>query len=493
MIMKAAEFPYHIVLLPLFFVFHTANTHWLFIGIAGQLYLAALYASTAVVLFLLLFLWFKSKNKAGVIILILLLINFYFSEIHKMLRANHPALFIYRYVFVVPLLVLTVIFLTFSVYRSRSSFMQLTRYLNILFLFLFIAELATIAIRSYRLKGTTVAAINDTSLSICDTCRKPDIYFLLFDEYSSSLSLREDYHYDNDFLDTFLVQSGFKILTRSKSNYNITNFSVASITNMSYLRIPKPDAVTSIDYFQAAALIHGNRLCNYLDSIGYKIENYSLFDIGSSPPTVHYLFTSTPAEIIKSKTFIATLIHETGWNLYSRKDLLTAQQKNYSATFQNNLATVQNIKRASQEKINKPKFVYGHLLLPHPPFLVNKTVPYSIDQLVQKHEFPVTDYVNYVYYTNTIIRDLVTTIQQNTNNEAVIVIMGDHGFRAPNGTGFPENYFENQNAVYFPQRNYEMLYDSIGGVNQFRVILNTLFQQKLPLLAEKQYYLKDRK
>ena len=498
--MKVADFPYHIFLLPLFFVLHTATTHWLPIGIPDQLYLSAWYELTAIILFFFFLFWLKSKNKGGVIVFMLMLINFYFSEIHKTLRASHPTLFFYRYLFIIPFLVLVISFLTIKVYKSKSSFRQLTRYLNILFLLLITAEFATIAIRSYRQKGSAGASINTTSLSICDTCHKPDIYFLVFDEYSSSSSLREDYHYNNDFLDTFLVQTGFKILGRSKANYNLTYFSIASITNMSYLRIPKPDATTSTDYFNAATLTRSNQLCKFLGSMGYKIENYSLFDIGNSKATAHYYNTSTPEEIIKSKTFIATLIREVGWNLYSRKALLSAQQKIYTAAFEDIMATVQNVKKASLEKSRRPKFVYGHLLLPHPPFFVNKTVPNGTEQIGEKNKSPVTNYVNYVYFTNTIIRDLVTTLQQNTNKEAVIVIMGDHGFRPTEhgfrpsvAANFPDSYFKNQNAVYLPQHNYELFYDSISGVNQFRVILNTLFHQKIPLLVDKQYYLKDRK
>jgi hypothetical protein len=40
---------------------------------------------------------------------------------------------------------------------------------------------------------------------------KPDIYFLLFDAYTSSLALKEQYHYDNGDFDRFLLQKGFHI------------------------------------------------------------------------------------------------------------------------------------------------------------------------------------------------------------------------------------------------------------------------------------------
>jgi hypothetical protein len=36
------------------------------------------------------------------------------------------------------------------------------------------------------------------------------------------------------------------------------------------------------------------------------------------------------------------------------------------------------------------------------------------------------------------------------------------------------------------------LYDSISGVNQFRVVFNKLFHQHLPLLKDSSTYLKDK-
>src|SRR5260221_7686024 len=118
---------------------------------------------------------------------------------------------------------------------------------------------------------------------------------------------------------------------------------------------------------------------------------------------------------------------------------------------------------------------------------MNKMTPYTTERLAETHSDSVSAYLNYVYYTNTIIKDLINTIQKNTKGESVIIMMGDHGFRPPVQTTFPEKYFKNQNAVFFPDRNYHLLYDSINGVNQFRAILNTLFRQKIQLLENKQY------
>lgn len=54
-------------------------------------------------------------------------------------------------------------------------------------------------------------------------------------------------------------------------------------------------------------------------------------------------------------------------------------------------------------------------------------------------------------------------------------------FLAANDATMP---FYNLNAVYLPQKSYSGWYNGINNVNQFRVLLNTLFHQQMPLLAD---------
>jgi hypothetical protein len=48
----------------------------------------------------------------------------------------------------------------------------------------------------------------------------------------------------------------------------------------------------------------------------------------------------------------------------------------------------------------------------------------------------------------------------------------------------PKYHFMNLNSVYIPDGNYTGFYDGMLNVNQFRVILNSQFGQKLPLLKD---------
>jgi hypothetical protein len=74
-------------------------------------------------------------------------------------------------------------------------------------------------------------------------------------------------------------------------------------------------------------------------------------------------------------------------------------------------------------------------------------------------------------------------LKQQTAGKAVILLMSDHGYRG----AARKNYklvWNSFNAVYIPGGKYEGWYDGMTNVNQFRVLFNTLFDQRLPMLKD---------
>jgi len=92
-------------------------------------------------------------------------------------------------------------------------------------------------------------------------------------------------------------------------------------------------------------------------------------------------------------------------------------------------------------------------------------------------------------YSNRKLLELIDHIRKNSPRPPVIILMSDHGFRQlPEGSD-QKYYFMNLNAVYLPNGNYAGFYDGMSNVNQFRVILNSQFNQKLPLLKDSTSFL----
>ena len=70
----------------------------------------------------------------------------------------------------------------------------------------------------------------------------------------------------------------------------------------------------------------------------------------------------------------------------------------------------------------------------------------------------------------------------------VIIFQGDHGYRFYDNNK-KEDEFPNFCAVYFSNKDYRQLPDTISNVNLFKVVVNTWFNQNSPFESNKHYFL----
>ncbi len=126
-------------------------------------------------------------------------------------------------------------------------------------------------------------------------------------------------------------------------------------------------------------------------------------------------------------------------------------------------------------------------MMPHSPFSYDSTgAEMNINAFDKTLDSNLLNkaYLQHLVYTNKVVGSLVDDLLKKTNNQAVIILMSDHGYRSLvlNGkTIVPDNNF---NAVYIPGSDYRYYYDMISNVNQFRALFNSLFDVKVPLLAD---------
>ena len=71
-------------------------------------------------------------------------------------------------------------------------------------------------------------------IQISDIENKPDIYFIVLDEYAGFLQLENDFGYDNNEFRIELEKRKFSVVENSFSNYPNTSLSLPSIMNMMY-------------------------------------------------------------------------------------------------------------------------------------------------------------------------------------------------------------------------------------------------------------------
>jgi hypothetical protein len=487
--MKKLQRPLFLLLLPVFFVFHGFVENYTFIRVGDCLLLLGIYTAATLVIYFLVLLSLRSPMKAALFAGFIMAFFFFFGALHDFLRRSN--FFLHKYSILLPVFAATAALLMIYL-KKKAVPSRLPLFLNLLLLLYIVIDGSSLAWKALQKGPAPVADYSFTSAPIvrCDSCPRPDIYFILFDDYSGNKTLKEIYHYDNSGLDSFLVREGFSVQKNSQSNYPYTMASMASILNFSYLSNLKD--MISPDYKGMLDAISHSRVINFLYSQGYAVINYSPFDLTGQPSVRDIPLLPAKIRLITNRTlmnYMARDLH-TWVDLHLKDSSLLADQR-ISAFDRENTEVLEQTRSESAKHADHPRFVYAHLLLPHFPFFYDSLLRRRSRDDVAAHfnEDQPRYYLDYIPYTNACARDLISTIKKNTGGKAVIIFMSDHGFRySPKGEFMPYT-FNNQNAIYFPDREYSGLYDSISGVNQFRVVFNKLFRQNLPLLKDSTLFL----
>ena len=478
--------PLFLFLLPAFFVFHGFTENYHAIPFKDALWLLFGYLVAALILFFVSWLFLRQAIKSSVFSFCIMGFDFSFGNIKDSLKALFADALITRYIFLVPFFLLVFVFIAWWLKKEKRSMYRLGFYLNTLLVILILAD----AFSLLQKKEQRRYAVNSSSeLSFkCDSCVKPDIYFLVFDEYSSSTALKEKWGYNNNDLDTFLLQKGFKLIPYSKSNYNFTEFSMASILNMDYLKIADPSACTIKDYNNCFESIRENQVCHILRSMDYDIVNCSIFDLQKKSSLVNEGFLPLKTKLITAQTFTGRVKRDLLFHILSGKTKIRSLSKYFFyATYRNNQKLIKATIQTAVDSSTKPRFVYSHIEMPHHPFYFNK-----YGQEKSTTELPnenITSYLDYLPSTNQVVKQMVRSILDHSKKPVVIVLMGDHGFREQQERDFQ---FKNLNAVYISSGHYSGFSDSITSVNEYRILFNNLFHASFPLKKDSTVFLLDK-
>jgi hypothetical protein len=475
-------------LLPLFFVFHGFTENYYAIPTGEALELLGAYTLVSLLLFFTAWLFYRNVFKAALFSFFLLSFNFFFGALQDFLKSFFDDVFFTRYSFQIPFLLTLLIAATVYLGKTKKTFDRFALYLSVLFGLLIVIDATTLSqkiIHHSKSKG----AISKYNIT-CNNCPKPDIYFLVFDEYSSTTALKQTWNYDNSSLDSFLARKGFKLIPHSRSNYNFTEFSIASMLNMEYLEIPNPLACTIKDYNRCFELIKSNQVCAILKSMGYEIVNYSIFDLQKNPSPIKEDFLPLKTKLITSQTFIGRVEKDLLYHLLTGPFEIKWMSKNLVfSTFRNNQKIINTILSDTANQSKNPRFVYTHIQMPHPPFFFDKNGKIKSPQEIIRQNQTVPGYLDYLPQTNKVVKQIVNNILTHAKRPLTIILTSDHGFREHQEISFQ---FSNMNAVYNSSGNYAGFKDSLTNINEFAILFNNLFQASLPLKKDSTVRLLDK-
>lgn len=331
-----------------------------------------------------------------------------------------------------------------------------------------------------------------------DCSSTPDIYYIILDGYGRADSLADLYGLDNQpFLET-LSRKGFYVATESYTNYTQTIFSVPAALNFNFID-PPGKGVSGSNYF--TDMISHNEIMATLKRCGYQtVAIESGFYFTDHPEVDIFL-----ARSIGTNEFEDLLLADSPVDVLSSELNLEPPENSYAAHRQRVLYSFKELGKLPQ--MTGPKFVFAHIISPHPPFVFDKLGQpiepkpgYYIgdgDDYRGTLEEYLAGYPEQVQFVNQKIEQVIDAILANSAQPPVIIIQGDHGPGSRLDWGSPQRtcLWERTpilNAYYLPEGGDSLLYPSISPVNSFRVVLNKYFGTNLPLLPDDTYFTSHR-
>ncbi len=481
--------PLYVLLLPVFFVLHGFLENREIVPVKAAFTILWTYLAVALLLTGLIWLFNRQLNKAAFLAFCLLCIQFFFGAFHDFLRTVFPGSFLTKYTFLLPGLLTGVTILFILVKRKQKPFSRSVFFLNVLFLAFIITDLAVLMTKPVKPLAERATILNQP---VCDTCPKPDIYLIIADGYPGRETLDSCFRFDNSPFENELRKRGFYVVDSSRSNYNFTTYSIASMLNMDYLEGIDGRYSSKKDLAICYRTISGNKSFRYLKSLGYSIHNLSIFDLENDPSLTVPTFLPRKTESILSQTLSSRLEKEIGFHLATTLKLPGVIKMLRTHNLKNNQKLLKKTIELSARKSSTPRFVYSHLIMPHHPYYFDSTgraIP--ADSLTDDQAMDPASFISYLKYSNRELLKLVDTIRLNSPRPPVIFLMSDHGFREFREPVNHRFRFYTLNAICYPDSNYTGLYKGMSNINQFRLFFNSHFSQRLPLLKDSVSYLID--
>lgn len=397
------------------------------------------------------------------------------------------------------LLTYVIIFMTGAAFIifTRRSLKMLQQFLNVVALALVLMSAVTVVPRLFNgtSRAPATAPVSETASDNIIT-NKPDIYYIILDGYANSHTLRDFYGYDNSSFLSYLKDKGFYVVDKSTSNFAVTQISLASSLNMEYVNYLADQAAgKDKDFDPTTELIENGKVWQFLRDQGYKYITFrSIWGATSSNPYADVQlqggkFNELTMLIVNTTLLRASLLYPPVRSYilgdYRERILYTFAQLGAMPEF---------------NKVVGPKFVFAHILSPHPPFIFGpngESVPGAAFRLKpddvgwspEEKQY----YINQIVFLNKKVETTVDQILAKSKIPPIIVIQSDHGSWSTAGEGRANNHLyrermRNFNALYLPGGDAGQLYETMTPVNSFRVIFNKYFGADFPLLEDRNYF-----
>jgi hypothetical protein len=420
----------------------------------------------SLLLFSISYLFHRNAIKSGITSTLILLLIFNYGVTYDGIeyfyyRGKWPFSNIHRYLLSFTLI--SCVTIVWFVQKKISTGLKINLFLNLLVLMLVVFNLSKIIVLNMNSEVKTEIPV-EVSTTTGDAKPLPNIYYVILDGYANQRVLKKYYNYDNSAFIDFLKHEGFYVADSSFANYFSTMSSLSGTFNMDYLYSATGD--------QRRHALRNNRLFPELKRKGYKLYN---MESGYSVTSGFSHIDSTIA-IASPNEFERSVLKFTIFRLDELFGIIQHRR------LKSQIEKLDEIVKIP----GKQKFVFIHLVAPHPPFIFNSKGERVFK--VKNHDNswePRQNYVEQLRYMNDVIKKFVSGIIRN-DKQGVIILQSDHGpwIETVDKAARFESRSMILNAIRAPGGNQVPLYPGISSVNTFRFIIRNYFDASYALMPD---------
>lgn len=302
-----------------------------------------------------------------------------------------------------------------------------TQFLNLFSALLVILASATIVTRTHRAASEAAPIAHQTE----GTTRPPDVFYILLDGYGRADQLSRVFGYDNTDFVKNLEERGFFVPAHSQSNYCQTALSLSSILNLDTVQAlypgvsPKEEERETLSNLVNRPKIVRELRARGFDTVavgtGFPAFTFEGFDLViSRPPSVSYfetvLIEGTPVQI--------------------PENLMRSQFDQRREMLRSGFEALIDL----AEPTGKPRFVFAHILAPHPPFVF---LPDGSPVVGRKHfgffdgsdymalagtpESYKKGYIDQLQWVNSQVIKTIDALLAPPGPKPIVLVQADHG------------------------------------------------------------------
>lgn len=409
------------------------------------------------------FVYTRNIGKSAVITALIMLIFNNYGYLEKGIQLLAPRV---KYWHIVPVLLFCIVWLAIIIKRNYQNevIIDILKVMLLTFSVLLLVNVVP-ALFSLGQIQSSVDDINqeESNLDSIEPSKLPNVYWLIFDEYSNNEVLKSYFDYDNSAFENKLRDKGFYVANNSYNNSATTTTVLTNYINGDYVA---SDEMTEAD---KQKLRYKVQLLKDVEQLGYDTKFIGQTDFFGLPSELGNTSQSKEARTVSGDTLFTLILKNTligNWI-----------QENNDEDIELVLDTLAYLK---MPQVDNGNFIFSYLCSPHQPFYFNADG--SFNDLTNLHNWEEKEYYLGQYlFVSSQIEEIVNEILAQ-DPECIILIQSDHAARYLAESGEliipPTERCHIFNAVYYKGEDMSCI-ENMDGVNTVNIIFDKIVEEAI--------------